>query len=151
MSMSRVFGIGVVGLAVGYGYIASKQERQDVVARFQLNKKQVVAMNSCISSMRDYKVKFRKGAGRVEGCGCMAKQMTDRLSESQYTEAFAILDAMFSGGSKGNYVKIAKNMSRAQKKYKIAQGDARNYMRLASLSIRFCGEQSNHRKAKATS
>ncbi len=90
----KTFGmLAVAGLAFGFSWITAGQDREDMIAYYELSSEEAEAYDSCKSALSGYELK--NGGSETEFCGCYAKKGTERLAaghkklSARYIEAAA--------------------------------------------------------------
>jgi hypothetical protein len=92
--LMKTFGIfAVAGLAYGFSWIMAGQDREDMIAYYELSSEEAEAYDSCKSALSGHKLK--NGGSETHFCGCYAKKGTEMLAaghkplSARYIEAAA--------------------------------------------------------------
>lgn len=89
--MKTFAGLAVAGVLLALGWMSAGQEREDIIAFYELTAEEADAYDSCKSALRGYELK--KGGSEAEFCGCFAKKGTEKLAAGHKTLSARYIEA----------------------------------------------------------
>lgn len=146
---------GLIVLGVGLyaaGSLHSKISFNNAVERFHLKPAQVEVMRACKASMSKYRRKFKHGASKVQGCACLAHELTS-VVDSHYYEAAERVISVFMRASrthKGKAVLVTA-YTRDPVLRNVTESTRLVMFKTVARSLRVCGDRATHRDDDAHS
>jgi len=147
--MSNVIKLGagaaVFAVVAVVGGNSLKEQRATAIERFALTELELPIMDACEDTVSRHNIEFKSGVKSITGCGCIAREIADSASTSEYTAATAVLSAVIAGGDSDTTPEaFEKGLRAAQSANGLSEIRLLGHVDKATAAIQHCSKHESH-------